>query len=61
MIKMPCYDCGERHPGCHARCEKYLAATAELAKIKEAKKEATEIRVEIGNYERDNIRKSRNR
>lgn len=30
-MKSPCYSCkDERHPGCHARCEKYLEFRARL-------------------------------
>lgn len=25
MLKGPCKDCQDRHPGCHAQCEKYIA------------------------------------
>lgn len=30
-MKSPCYECGtDRHPGCHARCEKYREFRAKL-------------------------------
>lgn len=29
MIKAPCYNCTDRHAGCHAECEKYLAWSEE--------------------------------
>ena len=25
MLKAPCENCPDRHPGCHSECEKYIA------------------------------------
>lgn len=33
--KTPCIECGERHPGCHAKCEGYLAWKADYQKTQE--------------------------
>lgn len=30
----PCKDCAERHPGCHAECERYAKAKKKHAEIK---------------------------
>lgn len=34
-MKSPCYNCPDRHIGCHATCERYLAARAEQDAINE--------------------------
>ena len=33
-MKQPCYNCPDRHIGCHAQCERYKAYTAEYQKQK---------------------------
>ena len=38
-VKTPCKDCEERHPLCHAECERYMAYKAEAAEIKKKKNE----------------------
>lgn len=32
-----CMECTKRYPGCHAKCEEYLKARAELDEINEIK------------------------
>ena len=33
-MKAPCKDCPDRYPGCHAKCEKYIAWAAWWATVK---------------------------
>lgn len=35
-IKSVCYECKERHPGCHDSCQTYIEARAEYDERKEA-------------------------
>ena len=44
MVITCCKDCEERHPKCHADCERYLAQREEMRK--EAEKRLAERRVE---------------
>ena len=34
----PCKDCPDRRSGCHSHCEKYIAYTVELEKMREDKR-----------------------
>lgn len=45
-MKLPnqcCYKCTRRHQGCHATCETYIEAKAELEKIKAEQHKDSEI------------------
>ena len=35
-MNAPCFNCTERHVGCHAECDKYQAYHAERLKVYEA-------------------------
>lgn len=35
----PCYLCEDRNPGCHAKCERYIAWSNELKRVKELRQE----------------------
>ena len=37
MTRVPCKGCGERNPGCHDKCEKYLSYREEIEKEKQAR------------------------
>ncbi len=39
-----CKDCPERHPGCHATCEKYINQRAEYDAYKEEQRKQMEIK-----------------
>jgi hypothetical protein len=58
---MPCYDCEERRPGCHAACKKYQEALEAYGKTRDAEKQETDARSLLHDYEQDNIRRARNR
>ena len=38
-LRGPCKDCGEREPGCHAKCEKYKAFRVERDAFNARKRE----------------------
>ena len=38
-MEPPCKDCENRSPGCHGRCETYLAYAEERRKISDARKQ----------------------
>ena len=61
MGKWPCEGCRERRPGCWGKCARYRAARAEMERARTVEKEETKIRAQINDYERDNIRRARNR
>ena len=61
MGEFPCLNCPDRSPGCWSSCERYIAVKAEREKIKAAEKRESEARGMLNDYERDNIRRSKNR
>ncbi len=50
-MKCPCYKCEERHQGCHAECERYLAWWGEIQKRKEWMKTGCV----VADYQRETI------
>ena len=42
-ISPPCYKCGERYQGCHAKCAYYLAFCEELQAAKEKKRKYADV------------------
>ena len=45
----PCWECPERHPLCHAECEKYQAYAAERARVNHQKA----LKYKINGYQQD--------
>lgn len=48
-MKAPCYQCPDRHPGCHGECGKYKAYDLERQRIRlerKANRDALDIREE---------------
>lgn len=37
-MRVPCYGCTERHPGCHARCERYAEFSKECRRINDERR-----------------------
>lgn len=42
-MNAPCKDCKDRAPGCHSRCEKYIAFTEEVKRRREAERADAEL------------------
>ena len=47
---MSCFNCQERHVGCHSTCERYAAWKAEDARRKHGEKEAQKEKAECMGY-----------
>lgn len=61
-MKLPtqcCYKCEKRHHKCHATCETYIAAKAELEKIKAEKAKDSEINAYAANVVKKKIKQWR--
>ena len=57
MLNVPCYNCNDRHAGCHSECEKYLEYRVKLEEIKAAKAEYMAKWTQHEAYEARNIRR----
>ena len=61
-MKLPtqcCYKCEKRHHKCHATCETYIAAKAELERIKAEKTKDSEINAYAANVVKKKIKQWR--
>ena len=60
-VKTPCYVCQERHPGCHAGCEKYKAWSEAHQTKKQKRYRAFEAERKLDDFIVDSARKLRKR
>ena len=59
MKYMSCKDCPDRYPGCHPKCEKYLAFRAERDRIREKEFQETELRKTFSMLRANGVEKAR--
>ena len=52
-----CKDCADRHPACHATCEKYIRQRAELDAVREEARGIYDINCGLTSYRYDGISK----
>ena len=53
----PCLDCGDRHIGCHDRCERYISFRTELDRINDEAFKLSEHESRLIAYERARSRR----
>jgi hypothetical protein len=58
-IRTTCRDCKERHPGCHAHCQKYQEALSEWMEFKTTTWHNKKLCREINAFEVESVRRNK--
>lgn len=57
----PCRDCKDRHVGCHARCERYIAFNEEQKELRKKKRSGFEYTGYLGSLTLQRHKRRRNK